>query len=99
MPKLNPAQIPEAKLDTAAGHLDAALNRDQKRGAFDKPGTVVYAIVARDRRALPGMNPTECRLVALHLTRLGLPASEIGRILSRAPRTVYRWRAQARTAA
>lgn len=46
MPKLNPAQVPEAKLDTASGHIDAALNRDQKRGAFEKPGTVVYAIVA-----------------------------------------------------
>lgn len=46
MPKLPAHQTPEAKLDTAAGFVDVALNRDQKRGAFEKPGTVVYAIVA-----------------------------------------------------
>lgn len=46
MPKLQPNQTPEAKLDSAAGFIDAALSRDQKRGAFEKPGTVMYAIVA-----------------------------------------------------
>lgn len=46
MPKLPAHQTPEAKLDSAAGHIDVALTRDQKRGAFEKPGTVVYAIVA-----------------------------------------------------
>lgn len=46
MPKLPTHQTPEAKLDAGAAHIDAALGRDQKRGAFEKPGTVVYAIVA-----------------------------------------------------
>lgn len=46
MPKLPAHQTPEAKLDASAGYLDVALTRDQKRGAFEKPGTVVYAIVA-----------------------------------------------------
>jgi len=46
MPKLPAHQTPEAKLDTAAGFIDAALTSDQKRGAFEKPGQVVYAIVA-----------------------------------------------------
>lgn len=45
MPKLNPSQAPEVKLDTAAAAVEASLTRDQRRGLFEKPGTVVVAIV------------------------------------------------------
>ncbi|MFD8075849.1 hypothetical protein ACFV3E_24730 [Streptomyces sp. NPDC059718] len=36
---------PEVKLDAGAAFVEAALTRDQRRGLFENPGTVVVAIV------------------------------------------------------
>jgi hypothetical protein len=54
MPKLSPADVPEVKLDTAAAHIEATLSREQRRGLFEKPGTVVYAIVALTSKSYTG---------------------------------------------
>jgi hypothetical protein len=45
MPKLGKYEVPEAKLDTGAACIDAALTAAQKVGLFEKPGMVVFAIV------------------------------------------------------
>ncbi|NUK22041.1 hypothetical protein [Streptomyces lunaelactis] len=54
MPKLNPAQAPEVKLDSAAAAVEASLTRDQRRGLFEKPGTVVVAIVELTSKSYTG---------------------------------------------
>lgn len=45
MPRLAKYEVPEAKLDTGAACIDAALTAAQKQGLFEKPGMVVFAIV------------------------------------------------------
>jgi hypothetical protein len=45
MPKLAKHEVPEAKLDTGAAAIDAALTTAQKQGLFEKPGSTVFAIV------------------------------------------------------
>ncbi|MFJ2733710.1 hypothetical protein [Streptomyces sp. NPDC087317] len=54
MPKLRPADCPEVKLDSAAGSIEASLSREQRRGLFEKPGMVVYAIVALTSKTYTG---------------------------------------------
>jgi hypothetical protein len=54
MPKLSPADVPEIKLDTAAAAVETSMTRDQRRGLFDKPGTVVYAIVELTSKSYTG---------------------------------------------
>lgn len=54
MPKLTPADVPEVKLDSAAAHIEATLSREQRRALFEKPGTVVYAIVALASKSYTG---------------------------------------------
>lgn len=54
MPKLGPADIPEVKLDSAAAAVEASMTRDQRRGLFEKPGTVVYAIVELTSKSYTG---------------------------------------------
>ena len=54
MPKLSPADVPEIKLDAAAAAVEASMTRDQRRGLFEKPGTVVYAIVELTSKAYTG---------------------------------------------
>lgn len=54
MPKLSPADIPEVKLDSAAATVEASMTRDQRRGLFEKPGTVVYAIVELTSKSYTG---------------------------------------------
>lgn len=54
MPKLSPAQAPEVKLDPAAAAVEASLTRDQRRGLFEKPGTVVVAIVELTSKSYTG---------------------------------------------
>lgn len=55
------------------------------------------ALAATERRLLPGLTLLERRLLGQHLTQLGITAAEIARITGVTPRTVYRWRAAART--
>ncbi|WP_028814454.1 hypothetical protein [Streptomyces flavidovirens] len=54
MPKLSPAQAPEVKLDSAAGAVEASLTRDQRRGLFEKPGSVIVAIVELTSKSYTG---------------------------------------------
>ena len=54
MPKLSPADVPEVKLDSAAAAVEASMTRDQRRGLFEKPGTVVYAIVELTSKSYTG---------------------------------------------
>jgi len=54
MPKLSPADVPEVKLDSAAAAIEATMTRDQRRGLFEKPGTVVYAIVELTSKSYTG---------------------------------------------
>jgi hypothetical protein len=54
MPKLGPADVPEVKLDSAAAAVEASMTRDQRRGLFEKPGTVVYAIVELTSKSYTG---------------------------------------------
>ncbi|MGW1158452.1 hypothetical protein ACWD5Q_06665 [Streptomyces sp. NPDC002513] len=54
MPKLSPADIPEVKLDSAAASIEASMPRDMRRGLFEKPGTVVFAIVELTSKSYTG---------------------------------------------
>ncbi|MET8475394.1 hypothetical protein ABZY90_19740 [Streptomyces sp. NPDC006422] len=54
MPKLSPADVPEVKLDSAAAHIESSLNRDLRRGLFEKPGTTVVAIVELTSKSYTG---------------------------------------------
>ena len=54
MPKLTPADNPEIKLDTGAAAVEASMTREQRRGLFEKPGTVVYAIVELTSKSYTG---------------------------------------------
>lgn len=54
MPKLTPAEVPEVKLDSAAAPIEASLSREQRRGLFEQPGKVVYAIVALTSKSYTG---------------------------------------------
>ncbi|NUS80744.1 MAG: hypothetical protein HOV70_31680 [Streptomyces sp.] len=54
MPKLTPADNPEVKLDSAAVAIEASLTREQRRGLFEKPGMVVYAIVELTSKSYTG---------------------------------------------
>jgi len=54
MPKLSPADVPEVKLDSAAAPIEASLSREQRRGLFEKPGTVVFAIVELTSKSYTG---------------------------------------------
>ena len=53
----------------------------------------VQALI-REQRPAEGLTRLERVKVAQGLTAHGLPASEIARILTVTPRTVYRWRAE-----
>jgi hypothetical protein len=54
MPKLSPADVPTVKLDSAAVAIEASLTREQRRGLFEKPGKVVFAIVELTSKAYTG---------------------------------------------
>ncbi|RMB85602.1 hypothetical protein [Streptomyces shenzhenensis] len=54
MPKLSPADVPEVKLDSAAAAIEATMTREQRRGLFEKPGSVLYAIVELTSKSYTG---------------------------------------------
>ncbi|MGA5506855.1 hypothetical protein [Streptomyces umbrinus] len=54
MPKLSSTEVPEVKLDAAAASIEAALTTEQRRGLFEKPGTVVFAIVELTSKSYTG---------------------------------------------
>jgi len=45
MPTLASHDLPTIRLDAAASAVETALTDDQRRGLFERPGTVVVAIV------------------------------------------------------
>ncbi|MFE3169301.1 hypothetical protein [Streptomyces sp. NPDC059224] len=54
MPKLASTEVPEVKLDSAAVAIEASMTREQRRGLFEKPGQVVYAIVELTSKSYTG---------------------------------------------
>jgi hypothetical protein len=54
MPKLGSAEVPEVKLDSAAVVIEASLTREMRRGLFEKPGKVVFAIVELTSKSYTG---------------------------------------------
>ncbi|MGD1219976.1 hypothetical protein AB9Q10_16285 [Streptomyces krungchingensis] len=54
MPKLGPADVPEVKLDSAAATVGVSMSREMRRGLFEKPGMVVYAIVELTSKSYTG---------------------------------------------
>jgi hypothetical protein len=95
MPKLPAHQTPEAKLDSAAGHIDVALTRDQKRGAFEKPGYVMYAIVALTSTSYTGHADGEDKAphVKFRITECEVAASDEEAVtLADAKRAMWRRR-------
>ncbi len=54
MPKLSPADVPEIKLDSAAVAIEASMTREMRRGLFEKPGKVVYAVVELTSKSYTG---------------------------------------------
>lgn len=76
--------------------------RRQRYGDYHHDPTAVDpmapTIAASTREPVPGMTPAERRATGLHLDALGLPSSEIARIVGVARRTVHRWRATQRAA-
>lgn len=54
MPKLSKDQVPEVKLDTAAGYIEVSLSREQRRGLFERPGMVVVAVVELTSKSYTG---------------------------------------------
>ncbi|PVE04626.1 hypothetical protein [Streptomyces scopuliridis] len=54
MPKLSPTQAPEVKLDSAAASVEVSLTTEQRRGLFEKPGSVVVAIVELTSKSYTG---------------------------------------------
>ena len=54
MPKLSPADVPTVKLDSAAGAIEVSLTREMRRGLFEKPGKVVFAIVELTSKSYTG---------------------------------------------
>lgn len=57
------------------------------------PDPDVVDSVLHNRRAVTGLCRTDCQSISRKLTALGVPASEIARIVGRSPRTIARWRA------
>ncbi|MFE3139726.1 hypothetical protein [Streptomyces scopuliridis] len=62
------------------------------------PDPIAIDTAVRDRRPPTGITPKEPAAAGVQLTNLGLPASEIARILAVTLRTVTRWRAADRAA-
>jgi hypothetical protein len=95
MPKLTPADNPEVKLDSAAAAVEATLTREQRRGLFEKPGTIVYAIVELTSKSYTGHAEGEekppqvkVRVTACEVAR----TDEDAKSLVEARRAMYRGR-------
>lgn len=95
MPKLSPADVPEVKLDSAAVAIEASMSRDQRRGLFEKPGTVVYAIVELTSKSYTGHAEDEDKdpQVKVRVTGCEVARSdEDAKALIEARRAMYRGR-------
>ncbi|WP_432182078.1 hypothetical protein [Streptomyces sp. NBC_00063] len=95
MPKLGPADVPEVKLDSAAVAVEATMTREQRRGLFEKPGMVVYAIVELTSKSYTGHAEDEDKpsQVKLRVTGCEVARSdEDAKSLIEARRAMYRGR-------
>ncbi len=95
MPKLSPADVPEVKLDSAAAAVEASMTRDQRRGLFEKPGTVVYAIVELTSKSYTGHAEGEEKPAQVKVRVTGCEVArndEDARSLIEARRAMYRGR-------
>ena len=95
MPKLTPADVPEVKLDTAAAAIEASMTRDQRRGLFEQPGTVVYAIVELTSKAYTGYAEGEEKPAQVKVRVTGCEVArtdEDAKALVEARRAMYRGR-------
>ncbi|NUS22718.1 MAG: hypothetical protein HOV92_00620 [Streptomyces sp.] len=95
MPKLGPADVPEVKLDSAAAAVEASMTRDQRRGLFEKPGTVVYAIVELTSKSYTGHAEGEEKPAQVKVRVTGCEVArsdEDARSLIDARRAMYRGR-------
>jgi len=95
MPKLSPADVPEIKLDTAAAAVEASMTRDQRRGLFEKPGTVVYAIVELTSKSYTGHAEGEEKPAQVKVRVTGCEVArtdEDAKALIEARRAMYRGR-------
>ena len=95
MPKLGPADIPEVKLDSAAAAVEASMTRDQRRGLFEKPGTVVYAIVELTSKSYTGHAEGEEKPAQVKVRVTGCEVArtdEDAKSLIEARRAMYRGR-------
>ncbi|MEV0525999.1 hypothetical protein AB0I66_21420 [Streptomyces sp. NPDC050439] len=95
MPKLSPADVPEVKLDSAAASIEATMTREQRRGLFEKPGMVVYAIVELTSKSYTGHAEGEDKdpQVKVRVTGCEVARSdEDAKALIEARRAMYRGR-------
>lgn len=95
MPKLSPADVPEVKLDSAAAAVEASMTRDQRRGLFEKPGTVVYAIVELTSKTYTGHAEGEDKPAQVKVRVTGCEVArsdEDAQALIEARRAMYRGR-------
>lgn len=95
MPKLSPADVPEIKLDTGAAAVEASMTRDQRRGLFEKPGTVVYAIVELTSKSYTGHAEGEDKPAQVKVRVTGCEVArtdEDAKALIEARRAMYRGR-------
>ena len=95
MPKLSPADVPEVKLDSAAAAVEASMTREQRRGLFEKPGTVVYAIVELTSKSYTGHAEGEDKPAQVKVRVTGCEVArndEDAKALIEARRAMYRGR-------
>lgn len=95
MPKLSPADVPEVKLDSAAAAVEASMTREQRRGLFEKPGTVVYAIVELTSKTYTGHAEGEDKPAQVKVRVTGCEVArsdEDAQALIEARRAMYRGR-------
>lgn len=95
MPKLGPADVPEVKLDSAAAAVEASMTREQRRGLFEKPGTVVYAIVELTSKSYTGHAEGEEKPAQVKVRVTGCEVArtdEDAKALIEARRAMYRGR-------
>lgn len=95
MPKLAKHEIPEVKLDAGAAFVEVALSADQKRGLFERPGMVVFAIVELTSTSYTGHAEGEDKKpqVKLRVTRAEVARDEEeAASLADAARAMYRRR-------
>jgi hypothetical protein len=95
MPKLSPADVPEVKLDSAAAAVEASMTREQRRGLFEKPGTVVYAIVELTSKSYTGHAEDEDKPAQVKVRVTGCEVArtdEDAAALVEARRSMYRGR-------